>query len=118
MRGESDPDAAATAWMEAERGRPCDLARGPLFAQALLRLRDDHVLWYQRYHHIAVDAAGVVLISRRAASSTPTAPPPGRPPGNFTASSAPTRRTAPPTNSPPTAPTGRPGSPAARSPSA
>ncbi|MEU7103809.1 amino acid adenylation domain-containing protein [Streptomyces sp. NPDC046215] len=66
LRGESDPDAAATAWMEAERGRPCDLARGPLFAQALLRLRDDHVLWYQRYHHIAVDAAGVVLISRRA----------------------------------------------------
>ncbi|UQI45330.1 amino acid adenylation domain-containing protein [Streptomyces sp. HU2014] len=66
LRGEPDPEAAADAWADAERDRPTDLAHGPLFAQALLRLADDRVRWYQRYHHLAVDAAGVVHLTRRA----------------------------------------------------
>ncbi|MFC8420329.1 amino acid adenylation domain-containing protein [Streptomyces sp. NPDC057236] len=66
FRGGTDPDRAAAAWMEADRDRPADLAGGPLFAQAVLRLTDDHVLWYQRYHHIVVDGMGAALITRRA----------------------------------------------------
>ncbi|MFE7133982.1 amino acid adenylation domain-containing protein [Streptomyces sp. NPDC057638] len=66
LRAEADPDAAAAAWMEADRDRPADLAAGPLFGQALLRLRDDHLLWYQRYHHILIDGMGVALLTRRA----------------------------------------------------
>ncbi|MET9509799.1 amino acid adenylation domain-containing protein [Streptomyces flavidovirens] len=66
LRGVPDPDSAAADWTEAERERPADLAHGPLFAHALLRLTDDRVLWYQRYHHIVLDGMGVALISRRA----------------------------------------------------
>ncbi|MGN9757637.1 amino acid adenylation domain-containing protein [Streptomyces sp. SD31] len=66
LRGEADPDHAAAEWMAADRDRPVDLAAGPLFAQAVLRVDDDHVLWYQRYHHIVVDGMGVALITRRA----------------------------------------------------
>ncbi|MFD7325292.1 amino acid adenylation domain-containing protein [Streptomyces sp. NPDC059875] len=66
LRGAADPERAAAEWMDAERDRPADLARGPLFAHALLRLADDHVAWYQRYHHIVTDGMGVALITRRA----------------------------------------------------
>ncbi|MFD9035384.1 amino acid adenylation domain-containing protein [Streptomyces sp. NPDC059567] len=66
LRDAPDPEAAATAWMTADRDRPVDLAGDPLFAQALLRLSDDHVAWYQRYHHIVADGMGVALITRRA----------------------------------------------------
>ncbi|MET7293054.1 amino acid adenylation domain-containing protein [Streptomyces griseoloalbus] len=66
LRDEPDPDRAAAAWMDADRDRTADLAGGPLFAQAVIRLTDDHVLWYQRYHHIVVDGMGVALITRRA----------------------------------------------------
>ncbi|MEV3988477.1 amino acid adenylation domain-containing protein [Streptomyces sp. NPDC049837] len=66
LRDAADPDSAAADWAEADRDRPADLAGGPLYAQALLRLADDRVLWYQRYHHILVDGMGVALITRRA----------------------------------------------------
>ncbi|MFJ8039081.1 amino acid adenylation domain-containing protein [Kitasatospora sp. NPDC096147] len=78
LRGEEDPHAAAERWMAADRVRPFDLAAGPLHRQALLRLADDLVRWYQVYHHIAVDGTGVALITRRAAVlyQDPTAPAP------------------------------------------
>ncbi|WP_156725143.1 non-ribosomal peptide synthetase [Streptomyces apocyni] len=66
LRGEPDPSAAAADWMDADRTRPLDLADGPLFGHALLRVADDRVLWYQRYHHIVLDGMGVALITRRA----------------------------------------------------
>ncbi|MEU0086975.1 amino acid adenylation domain-containing protein [Streptomyces sp. NPDC006274] len=66
LRGESDPLAAAHRWAEADRDRPADLAAAPLYAHALLRLADDRVRWYQRYHHIVMDGAGIARISRRA----------------------------------------------------
>ncbi|MFP1624592.1 amino acid adenylation domain-containing protein [Streptomyces sp. 5K101] len=66
LRGESDPVAAAHRWADADRDRPTDLAAAPLYAHALLRLADDRVWWYQRYHHIVVDGMGIVGISRRA----------------------------------------------------
>ncbi|NED81891.1 amino acid adenylation domain-containing protein, partial [Streptomyces sp. SID11233] len=66
LRDAPDPGAAAADWAAAERERPAPLDRAPLFAQALLRLADDHVRWYQRYHHIVLDGMGVTLITRRA----------------------------------------------------
>ncbi|MGW6242731.1 amino acid adenylation domain-containing protein [Streptomyces roseolus] len=66
LRGAADAERAADEWITADRDRPADPAGGPLFAQALLRLADDRVWWYQRYHHILVDGMGVALLSRRA----------------------------------------------------
>ncbi|PXY31981.1 non-ribosomal peptide synthetase [Prauserella muralis] len=66
FRGEADPEAAATAWMRAERRVPTDVERGPLFAHALLRLADDRLWWYQRYHHLVMDAYGCLLVTQRA----------------------------------------------------
>uniref|UniRef100_UPI001F46761D condensation domain-containing protein n=1 Tax=Streptomyces venezuelae TaxID=54571 RepID=UPI001F46761D len=66
LRDAADPDDDAAAWIAADRERPVDLARAPLFGHALLRLADDRVVWSQRYHHILVDGMGVALITRRA----------------------------------------------------
>ncbi|WP_291414537.1 non-ribosomal peptide synthetase [Actinophytocola sp.] len=66
FRAGADPDAAAQAWMLEDRAHPMDLARGPLFRHALLRLTDDRVLWYQRYHHIVIDGVGLALLTHRA----------------------------------------------------
>ncbi|MFF9011804.1 amino acid adenylation domain-containing protein [Streptomyces sp. NPDC014870] len=66
LRGAEDPAREAEAWMAADRERTLDLARDTLFGHALLRLADDHVLWYQRYHHIVTDGMGVALVTRRA----------------------------------------------------
>ncbi|MEU7005499.1 amino acid adenylation domain-containing protein [Streptomyces sp. NPDC046332] len=66
LRAAADPERAAADWMSADRERPMDLAQGPLFGQAVLRLADDHVVWCQRYHHIVIDGMGVALITRRA----------------------------------------------------
>ncbi|MFF1925665.1 amino acid adenylation domain-containing protein [Streptomyces sp. NPDC058221] len=66
LRDAPDPETAAADWTATERERPVDLGGGPLFAQALLRLADDHVRWYQRYHHIVLDGMGVTLLTRRA----------------------------------------------------
>ncbi|MGW2014883.1 amino acid adenylation domain-containing protein [Streptomyces sp. NPDC001927] len=66
LRGAADPAREAADWMAADRERPVDLAGGPLFGHALLRLADDHVLWHQRYHHIVTDGMGVALVTRRA----------------------------------------------------
>ncbi|MEU4761733.1 amino acid adenylation domain-containing protein [Actinosynnema sp. NPDC023794] len=61
-----DSLADARAWMDDDMARLTDIADGPVFHHALLRIADDHVLWYQRYHHLVVDAYGCVLITRRA----------------------------------------------------
>ncbi|MNC74554.1 Dimodular nonribosomal peptide synthase [compost metagenome] len=40
---------------------------GPLFAEALFKLDDEHFCWYQRIHHIVIDGFGVSLLVRRVA---------------------------------------------------
>jgi enterobactin synthetase component F len=59
----ADPEG----WMAADRARPFDLASGPLSRQAVLRLADGRVWWYQAIHHLATDAYGTSLVLRRAA---------------------------------------------------
>lgn len=63
----ADPQSEADAWMTREMARPSQLPSGPLFHFALLRLGPERHLWYQNYHHIAMDAYGSYLVSSRVA---------------------------------------------------
>lgn len=67
LTAEPDPHAAALAWMDEDLARPVDLARGPVFGHALLRIAGDEHLWYHRVHHIALDGFGLSLVARRVA---------------------------------------------------
>ncbi|MEV6943131.1 amino acid adenylation domain-containing protein [Streptomyces sp. NPDC051172] len=82
LTGETDPRSAAEAWMAADFATPFDLDRSPLFRYALLHLTATHWIWYQRYHHIAVDGYSCSLLARRVADAysalaagTPHTPP-------------------------------------------
>jgi amino acid adenylation domain-containing protein len=61
------PVAAAETWMQ----RDMATARHPqsdlLFRHALFRLRPDHYIWYQSYHHLVMDGYGMLLFARRLA---------------------------------------------------
>ncbi|MEU3614835.1 amino acid adenylation domain-containing protein, partial [Streptomyces sp. NPDC006872] len=63
-----DPRAAALEWMTADRLRPLDLTHDRLFSHALIKLADDHHLWYHTYHHLLADGLGYALIARRVAA--------------------------------------------------
>ena len=67
VSGEENPHAAAEAWMKRDLARPVDLSRGPLFAEALLKLAPDRYYWSQHIHHIAIDGYGFSLLTRRVA---------------------------------------------------
>ncbi|ASS75853.1 non-ribosomal peptide synthetase [Tumebacillus algifaecis] len=64
---ESEPIEAALSWMKADLAKTVDLRQGPLFSQALFKVAEDHFLWYQRIHHIAIDGFGVALLAQRVA---------------------------------------------------
>ncbi|WP_224285158.1 condensation domain-containing protein, partial [Streptomyces sp. LS1784] len=68
LRAAADPAAEAEAWMRADLARPADLAEGPLFTHALIRLTGDRRLWYRRIHHLAVDAYALTLLGDRVAA--------------------------------------------------
>ncbi|MEV0318565.1 amino acid adenylation domain-containing protein [Streptomyces sp. NPDC050658] len=86
LRAAADPDAEARAWLREDLAVPFDLAAGPLFAHALLRVGDERWLWYQRVHHMVMDGFGYSLLARRtaeiytalAAGETPSESPFGR----------------------------------------
>ncbi|WP_181808309.1 condensation domain-containing protein, partial [Streptomyces shenzhenensis] len=64
----ADPRAAAGEWMHADLNRPVNLLdEGPLFAHALIRLGQDHHLWYQRAHHIILDGGSLATFAARVA---------------------------------------------------
>ncbi|MER5770987.1 amino acid adenylation domain-containing protein, partial [Streptomyces sp. NPDC001985] len=62
-----DPYACALDAMRADMDRPVDPAGEPLYAFALHTVAPGRTLWYQRAHHIALDAYGFALVSRRTA---------------------------------------------------
>jgi amino acid adenylation domain-containing protein len=64
---EPDPRMAAEDWIAADVARPMDLARGPLFSYALIKVRPARFLWYQGYHHIVMDGFSFSLVARRVA---------------------------------------------------
>ncbi|GAA4918316.1 AMP-binding enzyme [Actinomycetospora succinea] len=68
LRAEPDPEAAAQAWIEDALAAPSDLHEGPRFSQALLRLGEEHHVWFHRYHQVVMDAYGFSLIARRVAT--------------------------------------------------
>ncbi|MBV9162339.1 MAG: amino acid adenylation domain-containing protein [Pseudonocardiales bacterium] len=64
---EADPHMAAEDWMAADMARPMDLACGPLFSYALIKVEHDRFLWSQGYHHIVMDGFSFSLVTRRMA---------------------------------------------------
>ncbi len=67
LTGEADPHAAALAWMEADFGRPFDLAAGPLYRGALLQVGAERVLCYSAFHHLVIDFFGARALEQRTA---------------------------------------------------
>ncbi|MFD8804341.1 amino acid adenylation domain-containing protein, partial [Streptomyces sp. NPDC059597] len=65
LSAETDPLAAARAWMAQNRMRSLDLSRDPLFSFALIRLAPAHHLVYQNHHHLVMDGFGLSLVRRR-----------------------------------------------------
>jgi nonribosomal peptide synthetase MxcG len=63
----ADPAALAENWMRNDLAQTVDLNQGPLYQQALIRLTDEHHIWYQRIHHIAADGFAFALLSQRVA---------------------------------------------------
>ncbi|OEV06261.1 hypothetical protein AN218_30840, partial [Streptomyces nanshensis] len=83
LSGETSPRRAATAWLRADLARPFDLARGPLFRGALLRLSETRWCWYLGAHHLVLDGVSSSLFARRlsevyAALEREVPPPEGR----------------------------------------
>ncbi|MDA2808925.1 condensation domain-containing protein, partial [Nocardiopsis suaedae] len=68
LRGRPDPEAAALEAMLADMDTPADLFGGELYRFTLYRVGDGRHLWYQRFHHILVDAYSVAAITRRTAA--------------------------------------------------
>ena len=67
LSSESDPRAAAEAWMRSDLARPIDPVRDPLFGFALFKASDNLFFWYARYHHIVMDGFAMWLFARRVA---------------------------------------------------
>ncbi|WP_344716286.1 amino acid adenylation domain-containing protein [Gordonia defluvii] len=67
FRGEQDPVAAATDWMNADYQAPIDLIADKLVVTALLRVADDRTFWYTRGHHIVIDGYAALTLVRMTA---------------------------------------------------
>ncbi|WP_236077646.1 amino acid adenylation domain-containing protein [Rhodococcus sp. P1Y] len=67
FRDEADALERARSWMERDCRSPLPLD-GCLVRLRLFRLADDHVLWYTRAHHIALDGYASVRVLERAAA--------------------------------------------------
>ncbi|MFF4318247.1 amino acid adenylation domain-containing protein, partial [Streptomyces sp. NPDC001568] len=65
--GEEDPVGAAVEAMRRDMARPLDLTNDTLSLFTLHRVGPARVLWYQRAHHITLDAFAFALVSRRTA---------------------------------------------------
>ncbi|MGW5120640.1 condensation domain-containing protein, partial [Streptomyces noursei] len=65
LSGETDPDGAARAWIDADQARPVPVTGDRLFQYTLLRLGAERHWFHFRYHHILLDGYGQVLHCRR-----------------------------------------------------
>ncbi|MBC2895657.1 non-ribosomal peptide synthetase [Rhodococcus sp. 4CII] len=76
-----DPGDLVTGWIDRELDRPMDVTTGPLYVHVLFRLPHGRYGWFQRYHRLVNDEAGMTAIVRRTAEvyesgdDTPTPPP-------------------------------------------
>src|SRR5690606_2603 len=55
LRESADPSAEAQRQMHLDHSTAVDPATMPLAAEVLFVLADDHHVWYQRIHHLAID---------------------------------------------------------------
>ncbi|MFE0209012.1 condensation domain-containing protein, partial [Streptomyces sp. NPDC058985] len=60
-----DSEAAAEQWMCDDVRRPADPINGPLFVETVFKLGPAHFIWYQRAHHLVLDAYSGMLIAGR-----------------------------------------------------
>src|SRR4249919_2122609 len=67
FRKEKDPLTAADQWMRSEMGKAIPLEDPALSHFAIIRISDDHTLWFQKFHHIIMDASSRRLLSERTA---------------------------------------------------
>ncbi|MCR5979500.1 amino acid adenylation domain-containing protein [Gordonia jinghuaiqii] len=65
---ETDPRAAALAWIDRRRSQPTDLFSDPLLETHLLKLGPGHSIWYCRGHHIGYDGYAAMYLMLRVAS--------------------------------------------------
>lgn len=112
--GQDDPYGTALSLMRADMARPVDPVRDSLYVFTLHKVGPDRTLWYQRAHHIVLDAFGFSLLSRRTAEVYTALAggeePAPTPSAGWRRSSPRSTPTAPPRGSPRTAPTGWSGS--------
>jgi amino acid adenylation domain-containing protein len=64
---EPDPLGTAKEWMRIDLAAPIDLRDDMLYCHVVFVLGPEHVLWYHRVHHIALDGYGLSLVARRVA---------------------------------------------------
>ncbi|KAA6213481.1 amino acid adenylation domain-containing protein [Streptomyces albofaciens JCM 4342] len=74
-------DAAVAEWVEAELARPLDPFSGPAYRVALFLLPGGRLGWFQRFHRLVLDEAGLAAFAARvgehcvAAAAGESAPP-------------------------------------------
>ncbi|MFJ7640435.1 amino acid adenylation domain-containing protein [Peribacillus sp. NPDC097225] len=64
---QDNPEEKALQWMKEDLLQPINLKMDRLFSQALFKVGPERYFWYQRIHHIVMDAFGFSLISQRVA---------------------------------------------------
>ncbi|MFD1798201.1 condensation protein [Paracoccus aurantiacus] len=67
LRSHPAPEDEARRIMQADIDHPLDLCAAPLSALWLIRLSEDHWIWYLRGHHIFLDGYSMALIEKRVA---------------------------------------------------
>ncbi|WP_294911555.1 enterobactin synthase subunit F [Tatumella sp. UBA2305] len=68
LREEGDPRQTAEHLMHQDLHSDLRLAPGkPMYRNLILQIADNHWLWYQRYHHIAIDGFSFTALTRRIA---------------------------------------------------
>lgn len=64
---QNNPEVKALQWMKEDLQHPINLKTDRLFSQAMFMVAPDRYFWYQRIHHIVMDAFGFSLLSQRVA---------------------------------------------------
>ncbi len=64
---DESPAQAAKAWMDENFWQALSPMGFPLFRYALIKLAADHFIWFQKYHHLIIDATGRQLVAARVA---------------------------------------------------
>ncbi|MFF3570806.1 amino acid adenylation domain-containing protein [Nocardia jiangxiensis] len=65
LRGHADPVTTARRMMVEEYSAPLDLLHDDLMVSVIYHVGEDHFLWYQRAHHIALDGFAAVTMLHR-----------------------------------------------------